>query len=165
MYPVWPPLSPPPLRACAHSSVLPVNLHNCSVFGNPRTRGRLAPSPGVWPPTRVWVSEKINSSPQCVYLFLHIPSLSRLCTTDFLSSWWSCFQRSISQVNAAATFFILWGCWPCPTVFLWNLRFDALQQKHLSMDTLLTCMNIFLDTRWKQEWAVQISNFQHRVIN
>lgn len=44
------------LRAFARSSVRPVSSPSCSACGGPRMPGRLAPSPGLWLPTPVWVS-------------------------------------------------------------------------------------------------------------
>lgn len=41
------------LRACAHSSVQPVNLLNYNACGGLRMLDRLAPSPGLWLPTPV----------------------------------------------------------------------------------------------------------------
>ncbi len=82
-----------PFRACAHSSVQPVNLHSCNACGGLRMPDRLAPSPGPWLPTPAWVSIIIldmktwkHSRAFCVALFtifclIKFPLWPETCTT------------------------------------------------------------------------------------
>lgn len=74
-------------RVSAHLSVQVVNWHNFSVYGDLRTPGRSALSPGAWPRIHVWVSNTaMGMNSTCIHIHVIKNSVnSALGVSIFLS--------------------------------------------------------------------------------